>query len=410
MACTELNFHIGPAGDKRELARQQALDCVNAFESTGDHGYLGKVCDIGLRGGSKKNWPDEESFNAVKDAINALKGIVKAANESLEALVYNSYDDQTEQMRPAIEEAFTLVRSFLSELKYQQRILDYTDLEVQALKALEDPDVQKYYAKRWQVFLIDEFQDTNPIQGALLKRLTDGAILTIVGDRKQSIYGFRRADTTVFEHWQAEIHPGEENPVELSRSFRTHHALMEQLNQVFEPVLGQMHQLLTAERNEAIVPAPEIQLYTVEVSEEQKEDESIDTSLHTRRLMEAQKIADLVETLLKEETPVHDKKTDRLRPIQPKDIAILSRTWGPLELYGNAIASRGISILQAGGGSLLNTREAKDALTLLRFLSDSSDSLALIAVLRSPFFAVSDRTLYALAQTLPEKTSWWKHI
>lgn len=409
-ACAALGFHTGPEGDKRELARQQALSCANAFESKGDRSYLEDLCAIGLRGGSKKKWPDEESFDGVRDAINALKDVVSAVDESLDALVYNSYDDQTEQMRPAIQEAFTLVRSFLSELKYQQRILDYTDLEVQALKALENPDVQKYYAKRWQVFLIDEFQDTNPIQGELLKRLTDGAILTIVGDRKQSIYGFRRADTTVFERWQAEIHPGKESPVELSRSFRTHHALMEQLNQVFEPVLEQMHQPLTAERTEAIVPAPEIQLYTVEVSKEQKDDKSIDTSLHARRLMEAQKIANLVETLLKEKTPVHDKKTNRLRPVQPKDIAILSRTWEPLELYGNAIASRGISILQAGGGSLLNTREAKDALALLRFLSDLSDSLVLIAVLRSPFFAVSDRTLYALAQTLPEKTSWWKHI
>ena len=409
-ACTELSFHIGPEGDKREQARQQALSCATAFESTGDRSCLEELCGIGLRGGSKKNWPDEESFDGVRDAINALKDIAKATRKSLDALVYNGYDEQAEQMQPTIVEAFTLVRSFLSELKYQQRILDYTDLEVQALKALRDPEVQAYYAKRWQVFLIDEFQDTNPIQGELLKLLTDGAILTIVGDCKQSIYGFRRADTSVFERWQAAIHPGEEKPVELSRSFRTHHALMEQLNQVFEPVLGQMHQPLQAERTEAIAPVPEIQLYTVEVSKEQKEDESIDTNINACRLVEARKIADLVQKLLENETPVHDKKTNRLRPIQPKDIAVLSRTWGPLELYGNAIASQGIPILQAGGGSLLDTREAKDALALLRFLSDSSDSLALLAVLRSPFFAVSDLTLYALAQTLPEKTSWWKHI
>ena len=409
-ACEELNFHIGPDGDKRELARQQAFDCANAFESTGGLSYLEALCNIGLKGGSKKNWPDEESFNGVRDAINALKDIAKATRKSLDALVYNSYDEQTEQMQPAIVEAFTLVRSFLAEIKYQQRILDYTDLEVQALKALRDPEVQAYYAKRWQVFLIDEFQDTNPIQGELLKLLTESAVLTIVGDRKQSIYGFRRADTTVFERWQAEIHPGEDSPVELSRSFRTHHALIEQLNQVFKPVLGQIHQPLEAERTEAIAPAPEIQLYAVEVTKEQKKDEAIDTNINARRLVEAQKIADLVQKLLDDETPVHDKKTNWLRPIEPKDIAVLSRTWGPLELYGNAIASRGISILQAGGGSLLDTREAKDALALLRFLSDSSDSLALLAVLRSPFFAVSDRMLYALAQSLPEKTSWWKHI
>ncbi|MEM8505459.1 MAG: UvrD-helicase domain-containing protein [Cyanobacteria bacterium P01_D01_bin.1] len=409
-ACLALNFHIGPEGDKRELARQQALSCAEVFASTGDGAYLEELCAIGLRGGSKKNWPDPEDFDAVKDAINTLKEISKALNKALAALVYNGYDDQTEQMRPAIQEAFTLVRSFLADLKYQQRILDYTDLEVQALKALQDPDVQQHYARRWKVFLIDEFQDTNPVQGELLKRLTQGATLTIVGDRKQSIYGFRRADTTVFERWQADIHPGADGPVELSKSFRTHHSLMEQLNQVFEPVLGEMHQRLDANRTETLAPTPEIQLYTVEVSDEQKKDETIDTRINARRLVEAQKIADLVAALLDEPIQVHDKKTDALRSIEPKDIAILARTWGPLELYGNAIASRGIPILQAGGGSLLDTREAKDALALLRFLADASDSLALIAVLRSPFFAVSDRTLYALAQTLPEKTSWWKHL
>ncbi len=409
-ACLALNFHIGPEGDKRELVRQQALNCADAFESTADIAYLEEISGIGLSGGKKKNWPGEESFNAVRDSIKTLRDIASATNKALDALVYNNYDDQTELMRPAIKEAFTLVRSFLAELKYQQRILDYTDLEVQALKALQDPDVQQYYAKRWQVFLIDEFQDTNPIQGELLKQLTDGATLTIVGDRKQSIYGFRRADTTVFERWQAEIHPGEDGPVELSKSFRTHRSLMDQLNQVFEPVLGKMHQPLRANRTETLTPAPEIQLYTVEVSDEQKKDESIDTNINACRLVEAQKIADLVASLLDEPIQVHDKKTDRLRPIESKDIAILARTWGPLELYGNAIASRGIPILQAGGGSLLDTREAKDALALLRFLADSSDSLALLAVLRSPFFAVSDRSLYALAQTLPEKTSWWKHI
>ena len=71
---------------------------------------------------------------------------------------------------------------------------------------------------------------------------------------------------------------------------------------------------------------------------------------------------------------------------------------------------RGIPILQAGGGNLLDTREAKDAWALLRFLANPSDDLALVAVLRSPFFAVSDPILFALSQTLPDKTSWWKQI
>ena len=185
---------------------------------------------------------------------------------------------------------------------------------------------------------------------------------------------------------------------------------MQQLNQVFEPVLGELHQALTADRKESLTPTPKIQLHTVEISEEQKKDKSLDTNIAACRLVEAQKIADLVETMLTEPIQVQDKKTKQLRDIEPRDIAILARTWGPLELYGNAIAARNIPILQAGGGNLLDTREAKDAWALLRFLADASDSLALVSVLRSPFFAVSDRILHSLVQTLPEKTSWWKHL
>ncbi|MGB7249596.1 MAG: UvrD-helicase domain-containing protein, partial [Phormidesmis sp.] len=409
-ACTTLESYYGSKGDKIELVRQQALELAGDFERSSKAVYLEEISKLKLSGGSKKNWPDAESLSEIKQKIGALRDIAKDANKALKALIYNSYDDQTEIMRPDLREAFTRVRSFLADAKYGQRILDFTDLEVQALKALQDEAVQRYYASRWKVFLIDEFQDTNPTQGALLELLIRHATVTIVGDRKQSIYGFRRADTTVFERWQSTIHSDGTKPVTLSKSFRTHTSLMNQLNQVFEPILGEMHQTLTAHRNEAILPTPEIQLHTVEVSEEQKQDDALDTNVDACRLVEAQKIADLVEAMLDQSMQVQDKKTGQLRTIEPRDIAILARTWGPLELYSNAIASRNIPILQAGGGNLLDTREAKDAWALLCFLADTSDSLALVAVLRSPFFAVSDRTLHDLAQTLPEKTSWWKHV
>ena len=410
-ACTELKQIGGPLGDKREIVREEALANVSAFESTGDVAYLKALTKLSLAGGRKQKWPDLESFNAVKDAVNALKKIAKETFKALQELVFNDYDDLTEAMLPAVREAFASVRGHLQDVKYQQRILDFNDLEVHALKALSDPAVAQYYAQRWQVFLIDEFQDTNPTQGKLLALLTAGATVTIVGDRKQSIYGFRRADTAVFEQWQNRIHSGDRAPVELSKSFRTHRALMAQINQVFEPVLGQMHQPLEADREEALLPTPEIQLYTVAVDDAQKEDNALDTNIDACRLVEAQKIADLVQSILIDAPiQVHNKTSNQLRPIEPRDIAILGRTWGPLELYSNALSARGIPVLQAGGGSLLDTREAKDAIALLQFLADPTDSLALAAVLRSPFFAVSDRTLYAFVQALPDKTSWWKHL
>ncbi|MGB3494304.1 MAG: UvrD-helicase domain-containing protein [Elainellaceae cyanobacterium] len=405
-----LNTHAAP-GDKLDTHRLDALEAIATLEQGHDlAAALDALSGLKINVGSQKNWGGKEILTEVKGAISSLRDLAKdAVKAGLITLAPNEFDDETEAMLPAIRAAFVWTWEFLQKAKYEQRFLDFNDLEVHALQALEDPAVQDYYAQRWQVFLIDEFQDTNPIQGQLLEKLTANATLTIVGDVKQSIYGFRRADVRVFQDWQARIHR-DDDPVKLSLSFRTHRSLIQQINQVFAPVLNDLHQPLEAHRNEPLEPTPEIQLYTVAVGEEHKDDKAIDTNTESCRRVEAQKIAALVEEMLNASIQVHDKPSGKLRPIRPGDIAILSRTWGPLELYGNAIAARDIPILQAGGGNLLETREAKDAWAMLRFLADPTDSLALAAVLRSPFFAVSDRTLYTFAQSLPEKTGWWKHL
>ncbi|MGA1473547.1 MAG: UvrD-helicase domain-containing protein [Prochlorothrix sp.] len=405
-----LKAHAAP-GDKLDHQRLEALEAIATIEQGQDlAAALETLHRLKINVGSQKNWGGKETLAAVKEAIKALRALgEEALKAGLIPLAPNEFDDETEAMLPVLREAFTQTQERLRTAKSEQRILDFNDLEVHALQALEDPEVQRYYGQRWQVFLIDEFQDTNPIQGQLLENLTANATLTLVGDVKQSIYGFRRADVSVFQDWQARIHV-DDDPVELSRSFRTHRSLIQQMNQVFEPVLGPLHQPLEADRNEPLEPTPAIQLYTVTVDEDSKNDKTIDTNTAACRRVEAQKIADLVQEMLAAPILVHDKPSGGLRPIRPGDIAILARTWDPLELYGNAIAARDIPILQAGGGNLLETREAKDASALLRWLADPTDNLALAAVLRSPFFGVSDRTLYTFARSLPEKTRWWTHL
>ncbi|WP_008312627.1 UvrD-helicase domain-containing protein [Leptolyngbya sp. PCC 6406] len=398
-------------GDKLEEHRLAALGAISSLEQGHDLApALAALTGLKINVGSQKNWGGKEALAEVKRALSTLRDLAREAIKTgLIALEPNDFDDQTDALLPNLRGAFAWVRDFLQEAKYQQRVLDFNDLEIHALQALADPAVQHYYAQRWQVFLIDEFQDTNPTQGQLLAQLTANATLTIVGDVKQSIYGFRRADVRVFQDWQARIHTSDA-PIELSTSFRTHQALINQINQVFAPVLADLHQPLDAHRQETLAPTPEIQLYTVTVDDGYKDDKSIDTTAEPCRRVEAQKIADLVKSMLDDKILVQDKPSNSLRPIRYGDIAVLSRTWGPLELYGTAIAARDIPILQAGGGNLLDTREAKDAWAMLRFLADPTDSLALAAVLRSPFFAVSDTILYALAQSLPEKITWWKYL
>ncbi len=407
LAVETLHQFAGLEGDRLEAARKTAIAAVNLLKENSEiKAGLEKLNSINLRVGSKKKWLDG-GFAEIKEAIATLKKLVKKEiDRGLIDIELGEADRQLTAIVPILQQAFIQVRDFLATAKQKARLLDFADLELHALQALQNSEVQDYYAERWQAFLVDEFQDINPVQGEFLAMLTPKAILTIVGDGKQSIYGFRRADVTVFTSWCDRIQNNGGEIVELSTSFRTHKQLLTNINQVFAPLLGTLHQNLTANRTESPDSMTDLEVYTVLAGE------AIDMKLC--RQTESRQIARLLKQMLDEKMLVYDKKTGCLRPVTPGDIAILSRTWEPLELYGETLVSVGIPVVLAGGGSLLDTREAKDAWALLRFLADPTDDIALVAVLRSPFFAVSDRTLFMVGRSFEslngDKPSWWEKI
>ncbi len=399
-----LASHCGQADDKLEAVRQSAIQAITAIENDYNIGAnLSLIQTLRINAGIKKNW-QVGALESVKSAIKSLREIAgTTAKQGLITLFLGEIDDRLAAMLPTLREILTLVRGYIRDAKDTDRVLSFSDVEVGAIKALQQESVKQYYQKRWRAFLIDEFQDTSPNQGAILEALTENAIITIVGDEKQSIYGFRRADITVFQDWREHIrlHNGEVSL--LGTSFRSHRPLVEQVNQIFRPVLGDLHQDLVAHREQAPNQQPHIRLCCVTLDDEEKADKQ------KKQYIEAKHIAQEIKQMLQAEILVYDKPTQALRPIQRSDIAVLSRTWEPLENYGAALESQGIPTVQVGGGNLLDTREAKDAIALLRFLVDPSDDLALIATLRSPFFAISDRTLFQVAQP-KGKQSWWTYL
>jgi len=355
----------GPAGDKIEIFRMMAIQAMISLEEKDyNNTYFNQINTIDLRGGKPTKW-GKEKLDLIKEKLTSLRDLVRKNMEiGLITVEIGELDEQIESMLPALREAFSFVRKFLTEAKRKQRVLDFNDLEIHALQALEKPHVQDYYHQRWKAFLIDEFQDTNPTQGKLLEILTQNATLTLVGDEKQSIYGFRRAEIEVFKTWRDRL----KNTLPLTTSFRTHQPLIQNINQLFTPILEDLHQNLDADRLEAPHPAPHVEIFVLATDTQVASKPSADQS----RQAEAQHIADLVQTMLEKGLLIWDKKTKEHRPIQPGDIAILSRTWKPLNGYGQAIAERvfngqRIPILQAGGGNLLETREAKDGFALLQF-------------------------------------------
>jgi ATP-dependent helicase/nuclease subunit A len=404
--------NISKSDDKLEVIRQDVLIAIEELEkgSYSDNA-IAIINKIKVNVGSQKNWQD---INTVKNALQNIRELTRnSLQEGLINLELGEADVRLQKILPALTEAYWDVSRYLDRLKQQARVLTFSDLEIYALKALANSQVREYYQQQWQVFLVDEFQDTNPTQAELLKALISNAELTIVGDVKQSIYGFRRADVRVFKDFRTEILQNGGQEVILSTSFRTHQPLTTLINRLFQALLGEIHQDLVSSRQlapkkpETYLSIPYLQAFAVAVEK--------DTDKTQRQQTEAYYIAAKIKQILDNKTPVHDKQSQTLRPIQPGDILVLTRTWSPLAIYGEAISALGIPIAPTEGGNLLATREAKDCWALLRFLADTQDDLALVAVLRSPWFTISDRILFQVAQhhiftDKENQPSWWEKI
>jgi ATP-dependent helicase/nuclease subunit A len=288
--------------------------------------------------------------------------------------------------------------------KQRLSVLDFDDLQLRTIKLLEDSSVRKRVSERYRYFLVDEFQDTNGLQRDLLTRLAlaGGANLFIVGDRKQSIYGFRGADVDVFTEMTASIEKAGGIQQPLLLNFRSQKPLVEALNFLFAKifqcstdvlsnVLGELgyvnHEPSIAER-EAETDPPHVEFILGVVSEEEEADSSpryrrSNISPHER---DAEQVAARIKELADEAGPSFEYKS----------IAILLRAFTGVWSYESALRRAGIPYLTVQGKGFYQREEITDLIQLLRFLDNTTDELALAAVLRSPLAGISDNTLLAL--------------
>mgnify|MGYP001165964283 CR=1 FL=1 len=401
--------------DKLEVMRSQVAAAVEQLHQGRVDAEVCKVIDgIKLTGGGKKAWGSQEMVAEVRQALGMIRDLFRA--QGVLTLFPSEADEALAKAHSYLKRSYYALLERLEEAKRRERVLNFEDLELGALRALEHAGVRSYYRARWRAYLIDEFQDTSPVQAQLLEALTgmplrgnagrqeeEPALLTVVGDEKQSIYGFRRADVSIFQAARAVITAGGGTEVSLATSFRTHQQLTAKLNTVVAPALKELHQDLQGARPDGPGEGPHLSVHLVTGG----------PAAAQSRLAEAHVLGELIEGMLERGDPVFDKEREEYRPVQPGDIAILSGSWNALAPYGDELAARGINVVQVGGGQLLEQREVQDGLALLRFLANPTDNLAFAAVLRSPFFALSDSSLHDLATAAGDdgrKHGWWHSL
>ena len=173
----------------------------------------------------------------------------------------------------------------------------------------------------------------------------------------------------------------------LDTSFRTHVRLLERINDL-SSFLGDLHEPLAASRQNFPQAKAHVEAYCIEEP----------AALRDEQLkQEAKLIAVRIKRFLNKAVAIHDGDSERA--VEAKDIAIITGTKAPLRVYAAALEQLGIPSVLAETDDLLSTREAQDGLALLKFLADPRDDLAVMALLRSPMFALSDVHLQTLAET-----------
>jgi ATP-dependent exoDNAse (exonuclease V) beta subunit len=272
-------------------------------------------------------------------------------------------------------------------LKRRRGAVDFDDLELYALALLEGHEsVRTAWSERFELLMVDEFQDTNPRQLAILRTL-DRANLFTVGDEHQSIYGFRHADVNLFRDRRAELQQRGAH-LALTRNFRSRPPLLNVVNTVFADRLTDFQPLVAARRDaQAHEPLVDL-LLTARTGWEQAPCEQIAQGLAPAplwRQAEARMLARHVQEMVDGEG------------VRPGDVAVLLRALGDVEVYERALQMRGLRTL-AAVGAFWEHQQVGDLLAYLRALANPLDEQALYATLASPLVGLSRDGLALLAR------------
>ncbi len=339
-----------------------------------------------LRGGAG---PVKDACGVLKDACAAALAILADACQA--------------PLRERLATALARLEELHDAAKGHGVALDFADLERRAVRLLDErPDVAAALRSRFTEVLVDEFQDTSPIQAALFERIRPPHALFVVGDPKQSIYGFRGADVDVFLERRERVATCGEL-VRLDESFRARAGVTGFVNRVFaggvsapDPdagVRGVPYEPLVAARAFPVLDDPQVEILAFDAPDAQ-----------TARETEAAWIAGRVHAMVAGPSPVavtrragDDGDADVLGPAEYGDIAILLRATPHVKLLERALMAHEIPYLVVKGRGFFEAREVVDLGNLLGCVADPTDDIRLAAVLRSPVCGVSDDTLYVLA-------------
>ncbi|MBK5650339.1 exodeoxyribonuclease V subunit beta [uncultured Bradyrhizobium sp.] len=293
--------------------------------------------------------------------------------------------------------------------KREAAVLDFDDLLRQARALIcENPDIRAWLAARYAYLLVDEFQDTDPVQAEIVFRiaarsqpetwssavLRPGALF-LVGDPKQAIYRFRGADVESYALAKSVIAKAKNGCLlAVTANFRSRPEVIAHVNRVFQGVLEKAGQ-------PGFVPlAPTLELPPLPFAAAAKLtiDVQRDANAEEQREAEAAAVAGLCARLIGALKICRPDGTERY--LRAGDIALLAPTHTDLWRYERALEARRIAVASQAGHALFRRQELQDVLVLIRAIADPLDTLAFGALMRGPVVGLSDEDLLDITAAL----------
>lgn len=382
---------------------------------------------------------EEAALSAFEDEFNAV-------GAELRSLQGRSKEKGVLQLNRAL---FTAGRAYLAsyqEVKSEQRVLDFADLEWQAYRLLRNEASAAYLQTRldarYKHILLDEFQDTNPLQWCIVRCWLDAyggdaaqPSVFVVGDPKQSIYRFRRAEPRVFVAAREMLRAQGAAILRANQTRRNATAVVAVLNRSFvmggNPLFaeqttlglagGEVWRLPLAQQDDGAenVTPPETTEESASADTTQNEQDIIPwrnplttprgEEADARRLLEGQALAQALLKAYREVPVIEGRGT---RAMRWGDIMLLVRKRTHLAAYESALRAAGIPFISDKRGGLLESLEIADLIALLTFLITPNDTRALAHVLKSPVIGAADDDLVQIARRVAQAEGghWWQHL
>jgi len=290
---------------------------------------------------------------------------------------------------------FNSVLDIYENKKYELGYLDFEDILIKTKTVLEIPGVRQKLSQKYHYLMVDEYQDTNEIQYEIflpiLERLKSGNLF-VVGDEKQSIYKFRDAELSVFSKTKNAVNDEDGLTLMLPASFRMSPVLCAFTNHLFRNLFAEanplfnevVHADLISAKNEELEGSIEILL--VEVNEE------------APSLSEPELVAKKIVALVSNES----------ENIKLSDIAILCRKRSSFDGLENTFQKFDLPYIIWEGKGFYQQQLIFDFYNYISFLANPSDDTALIGILRSPFFFLSDTDILIIS--LQDGDNYWKKL